>query len=189
MVRAMLPAKTYESLHALYLDEIGRARRRVEELRRKHPDDNASAISQRLIEAKKNWATAGGAVSGLFGWITLPADLAFVLALQLSLIMEIATLHKVNLKSERARHEVLEVLGYSNGSDSAHVSMRSAPKVLAQVARRLFAKGGFETLGRAVPVLSAPLAAHLNRRDIERAGEAAERFYGTIRQLTKKRAT
>ena len=184
----MLPPSAQDKLQALYLDEIGRARRRVDELRAKYPGETAQELAQRLIDSKKNWATAGGALSGLFGWLTLPADLAFVLALQLSLIMEIATLHKVNLKSERARSEVLEVLGYSNGGDTVHASVRAAPKLAALVARRLFAKGGFETLGRSVPLFAAPLAAHLNNRDIQRAGDAAARFYGTIRQLPRRRA-
>ena len=184
----MLPVKAQETIAALYLDEIGRARRRVDELREKYPSAPPGELTQRLIDSKKSWASAGGAVSGLFGWITLPADLAFVTALQLSLIIEVATLHKVNLKSARARAEVLEVLGYSNGADAVHVSARSAPKLVAQVARRLFAKGGFETLGRAVPVIAAPLAAMLNNRDIQRAGEAAARFYGTIRRLPRRAA-
>ena len=178
--------KAQETLSALYLDEIGRARRRVSELREKYPSAEPRELVQRLTDAKKSWASAGGAVSGLFGWISLPADLAFVTALQLSLIMEVATVHKVNLKSDRARREVFEVLGYSNGADAAHVGARSAPKLVAQVARRLFAKGGFETLGRAVPVIAAPLAAMLNNRDIQRAGEAASRFYGTMRRLPRR---
>ena len=185
----MLPAKAQEKISALYLDEIGRARRRVEQLREKYPSAQPSELVQRLIDSKKGWASAGGALSGLFGWITLPADLAFVTALQLSLIMEVAMVHKVNLKSDRARAEVLEVLGYSNGADAVHVSARSAPKIVSQVARRLFAKGGFETLGRAVPVIAAPLAALLNNRDIQRAGEAAARFYGTMRALPRRHAT
>jgi hypothetical protein len=184
----MLPTKAQTRISALYLGEIGRARRRVDELRDKYPSAAASELVQRLIDAKKSWASAGGALSGLFGWVTLPADFAFVTALQLSLIMEVATVHRVNLKSDRARAEVLEVLGYSNGADALNVSARSAPKVLAQVARRLFAKGGFETLGRAVPVVAAPLSALLNNRDIQRAGEAAARFYGTIRQLQHRRS-
>jgi len=184
----MLPIKAQEKISALYLDEIARARRRVDELREKYPSAQAAELVQHLIDAKKSWAGAGGALSGLFGWISLPADLAFMTALQLSLIIEVATVHKVNLKSDRARSEVLEVLGYSSGADAVQMGARSAPKLVAQVVRRLFAKGGFETLGRAVPVIAAPLSAMLNNRDIQRAGEAAARFYGTMRRLPRRTA-
>jgi hypothetical protein len=177
---------TREHLSRLYLGEIGRARRRVEQLREKYPSAPAPELVQRLVDAKKTWAGTGGAISGLFGWITLPADLAFVTALQLSLIMEVALLHKVNLKSDRARDEVLEVLGYSNGADTVNVAARSAPKLVGRLAMLVFSRGGFKRLGRAVPVLAAPLSAHLNNRDIQRAGEAALRFYGTIRTLPRR---
>lgn len=180
--------KARERLQRLYLDEIGRARRRVEGLRQKYPSADVLEHCHRLIDTKKSWASTGGAVSGLFGWVTIPADLAFVTVLQLSLIMEIALLHKVNLKSDRARDEVFEVLGYSNGADSLNLASRSAPKVLARVAQRVLTKRGLVTLGRALPVVAAPLSAWLNNKDIERAGTAAIRFYGTMRQLSKRTA-
>jgi len=40
---------------------------------------------------------------------------------------------------------------------------------------------------RAVPVVAAPVVAWLNNKDIQRAGEAAVRFYGTIRELPNRR--
>ncbi|MBS2025410.1 MAG: EcsC family protein [Deltaproteobacteria bacterium] len=182
-----LPAPIHDKLSQLYLDEIGRARARVDELREKYPSADTPEMCRRLIDSKKAWASAGGALSGLFGWITLPADLAFVAVLQLSLIMEVALLHKVNLKSDRAREEVLEVLGYSNGADSLNLASRSAPKILARFATRFFTKRGLVGVTRAVPVISAPISAALNNRDIQRAGEAALRYYGTMRQLPKRK--
>jgi hypothetical protein len=38
-----------------------------------------------------------------------------------------------------------------------------------------------------VPVIAAPVVAYLNNRDLQRAGEAAVRFYGTIRQLPSRK--
>jgi EcsC protein family len=174
-----------EHVGRLYLAEIGRARKRVDELRTRYPSAGPAELVAHLISHKKNWAGTGGAISGLFGWLTLPADLAFVTALQLSLIMEVALVHKVNLKSDRARDEVLEVLGYSNGADTLNLATRSAPKIVSKVAQALFTRGGLRSLGRAVPVLAAPLSAHLNNKDIQRAGEAAMRFYGTMRRLPR----
>ena len=72
------------------------------------------------------------------------------------------------------------------GVVAASFAARSAPQIVSRVAQALLSRGGLKGLGRAVPLLAAPLSAHLNNRDIERAGEAAMRFYGTIRQLPRR---
>jgi hypothetical protein len=61
------------------------------------------------------------------------------------------------------------------------------PKLLGKLVQRLLSRGGLETLGRAVPIVAAPLTAHLNNRDIQRAGLAAQRFYGTMRRLPSRK--
>ena len=122
----------------------------------------------------------------LYPWL-VPADLVFVTVLQLTLIMEVALVHRVNLKSDRARDEVFEVLAYSNGADTVNLAGRAGPKVLARVAEKVLTKRGLAQLGRVVPILASPVVAYLNNRDLQRAGEAAVRFYGTIRQLPRRR--
>jgi hypothetical protein len=170
-------------LDRLYLTELGRARRRVETVRKRFPSADNEELVQHLIDSKKGWAGTGGAISGLFGWLGLPADLALVVALQLSLIIEVAIVHRVNLKSARAKEEVFEVLGYSSGTDARSLAARSAPWVAARIARALFTR---EAFGRIVPLLAAPLSAHLNARDLQKAGDEALRFYGTIRRLPSR---
>jgi len=177
-----------ERLWEVYLGEIGRCRKRVDEVRGKYPSATAQELAQRLIDVKKTWASTGGAISGLFGLALVPADLVFVTVLQLTLIMEIAVLHRVNLKSDRARDEVFEVLGYSNGADTVNLAGRAGPKVVARVAEKVLTKRGLAQLGRVVPVLASPVVAYLNNRDLQRAGDAAVRFYGTIRQLPRRRS-
>ena len=179
----MLPDAVKDRLWRVYVDEIARCRARVDSVREKYPSAQTAELAQRLTDTKKTWASTGGAISGLFGLALIPADLAFVTVLQLTLIMEIALVHKVNLKSGRAREEVFEVLGYSNGADTVNLGSRAGPKVIARIAEKVLAKRGLEQLGRAVPVLASPLVAWLNNRDLQRAGEAALRFYGTIRTL------
>jgi len=181
-------AAAKERLWNVYVGEIARCRRRVDEVREKYPSASPPELAQRLTDTKKTWAATGGAVSGLFGLALVPADLMFVTVLQLTLIMEIALLHKVNLKSDRAGGEVFEVLGYSNGADTVNLAGRAGPKVLARVAEKVLTKRGLEQLGRIVPVLASPVVAWLNNRDLQRAGEAALRFYGTMRRLPSRRA-
>jgi hypothetical protein len=178
-----------ERLWTIYVDEIGRCRKRVDDLRGKYPSADQVELVRRLTDAKKTLAATGGAISGLFGLMLVPADLAFVTVLQVTLIMEIALLHKVNLKSERARAEVFEVLGYSNGADTVNLTARAGPKLVARVAEKVLAKRGLAQLGRAVPVVASPVVAWLNNRDLQRAGEAAQRFYGTLRTLPSRRKT
>jgi hypothetical protein len=184
----MLVEAAKERLWRVYVGEIARCRRRVDDARGKYPSASAQELAQRLTDTKKTWAATGGAVSGLFGLMLVPADLAFVTALQLTLIMEIALLHKVNLKSARARDEVFEVLGYSNGADTVNLAGRAGPKLLARIAEKALAKRGLAQLGRAVPVVASPVVAYLNNRDLQRAGDAALRFYGTIRSLPSRRS-
>jgi len=176
-----------DKLANLYLDQISRARKRVDDLRSRYPSAEAPEVAQRLIDHKKAWAATGGAVSGLFGLISVPADIAFVTALQLTLIMEIALVFRVNLKSARARSEMFEVLGYSNGADTVNIASRAGPKLFARAAEKVLAKKGLAQLGRVVPVVAAPVVAWLNNKDIQRAGEAAVRFYGTMRELPHRR--
>jgi hypothetical protein len=83
---------------------------------------------------------------------------------------------------------VFEVLGYSNGADTVNLAGRAGPKLLARVAEKALTKRGLASLGRAVPVIASPVVAYLNNRDLQRAGEAALRFYGTIRSLPSRRA-
>ena len=181
----MLTDLAKQRLWGVYVGEIARCRKRVDELRGKYPSASAQELAHRLTDSKKAWASTGGAVSGLFGLALVPADLVFVTVLQLTLIMEIAILHKVNLKSDRARDEVL---GYSNGADTVNLAGRAGPKVIARVAEKMLTKRGLAQIGRIVPVLASPVVAYLNNRDLQRAGEAAIRFYGTIRQLPRRRA-
>ena len=177
-----------ERLWEVYVAEIARCRKRVDELRGKYPSASPQELAQRLTDTKKAWASTGGAISGLFGLALVPADLLFVTVLQLTLIMEIALLNRVNLKSDRAREEVFEVLGYSNGADTVNLAGRAGPKIVARVAEKVLTKRGLAQLGRVVPVLASPVVAYLNNRDLQRAGEAAARFYGTIRQLPRRRS-
>jgi len=177
-----------ERLWRVYVGEIARCRSRVEDVRERYPSALPPELAQRLTDTKKTWASTGGAISGLFGLALVPADLAFVTVLQLTLIMEIALVYKVNLKSTRARDEIFEVLGYSNGADTVNFAGRAGPKLLARIAEKALTKRGLAQLGRAVPVVASPVVAYLNNRDLQRAGEAALRFYGTMRQLPSRRS-
>lgn len=160
------------------LFEMGRSRVRVRELRDKYPTAPMREYAQRLIDDKKKWASTGGAVSGLFGLITLPADLALVAYLQLSLIVDLAVLNGRNLKSARAREEVLSIFTAANSMSGT--ASRASPKALSRLAERFLAAKGLRLLGRFFPLVAAPVTAALNNRDLQIAGDEALRLYLVI---------
>lgn len=161
-------------LSDLVEQEVPRARKRVLELEQRYPSAGVRERAQRLVDEKKQVAGMVGGISGVFGLAGLPVDLTVMAWLQLVLLVDLATLYKANLKSERARNELLDLYGYTTGVGPMH---RSGPRVLGKVAEVLLNKGGLQTLGRAVPLVAAPVTAWLNNQHIQRVGDDAVRFY------------
>lgn len=154
--------------------EAVRARARVKALEQRFPSADAKEVGHRLIESKKAIASMVGGVSGVFGLASVPADLLVMAWLQIVLLTEIATVFKINLKTERARGELLDLFGYANGIGPLQ---RAGPKVLGKLVGTLLERGGMETFGRAVPLVAAPVTAYFNNRHIQEVGEEAIRFY------------
>lgn len=154
--------------------EIPRAKKRIADLEQRYPSAGPRELAQRMIDQKKQLAAMVGGVSGIFGLASIPADLVVMAWLQIVLLVDIATLYKANLKAERPRSELLELLGYANGVNSFQ---RAGPKVLGKVAGVLFEKGGWATLGRAMPLVAAPVTAYINNRHIQSVGDEALRHY------------
>ena len=72
-----------------------------------------------------------GGVSGIFGLASIPADLVVMSWLQLVLLVDIATVYRINLKSARARGELLDLFGYANGIGPLQ---RAGPSALGRLA-------------------------------------------------------
>ncbi len=174
----------FRRVDQVVLGEIERARPRVKRLRRRYPEAAERELVQRLVDQKLAYAGTGGLVTGLFGLVALPADLVLVTYLQVSVIVEVAVLHGVNLKSRRGQAEVLDILARGNGVGPL---VRAGPPVLGRLAISLFARRGLPALGRAVPLIAGPVSAWLNNRDIQRVGDEALRHYGSLRRLEARR--
>ncbi len=158
----------------LIVSEATRAKKKLEDLEQRYPSAGPRELAQRLIDAKKNFASMVGGVSGIFGVVTVPADLLVMVYLQLSLLAEVATLYKVNLKGEAAQKELLDLFGYANGVGPLQ---RASPKVLGKLVAVLLSKGGLEGLGKAMPLVAAPISAYLNNQHIQSVGDHAVRHY------------
>jgi hypothetical protein len=163
------------------LAEIGRARIRLADLRREHPAAEADELARRLIEDKKQLAARGGAVTGLFGIAAVPADVALLGYLQLTLAIELAVLYGVNLKAAGGRQQLFDLFGWDQGLTSSLGPL--LPALAARAGRAILRKSAWKAVGRTVPVLAAPLAAWLNHREIQRLGEAAVLSFGAFRRL------
>ncbi len=175
-----------QRLSDVVLTSVARSRRRVTALIRRYPSAQERELAQRLIDTKKEIASMVGGVSGVFGLVSLPADLLVMSWLQIVLLVDIATLYGVNLKSPRARKELLDLFAYANGLGPLQ---RAGPKVLGKVAGKLLERSGLETFGRALPLVAAPVTAYLNNRHIQSVGDQALRYYHGFRKAHEKRRT
>jgi hypothetical protein len=175
-----------QSFSNLVISEIGRARDRIADLERNYPSAGRKELATRLSDAKKALASTSGALSGLFGIVSVPLDLVAVVYLQISLMVDIAVLHRVNLKSAVAQRALLDLLAYANGSDPL---VRASPKVIGRIAMAVLQRGGWTSFGRAVPVVAAPLTAWLNNRALARAGREAMLFYHRERKQQRAAGT
>lgn len=180
---ARLKALAGERVSDLVLREATRSRKTVDDLQQAYPSAGPRELGQRLIDNKKGIASMVGGVSGVFGVVTLPLDLVAMMYLQIMLLCDLATLYKVSLKTERARKELVDLFGYSNGIGPA---TRSSPKVLGKVAAVLLEKGGLSTLGRAMPLIAAPISAYLNNTHIQKVGDEAVRHYSGFSKAHEK---
>ena len=189
-MRKLTPAElkklANQRLADVVLSSVARSRRRVSALIRRYPSAEQRELAQRLIDTKKEIASMVGGVSGVFGLVSLPADLLVMSWLQIGLLVDIATLHGVNLKSPRARRELLDLFAYANGLGPLQ---RAGPKVLGRVAGKLLERSGLTTFGRALPLVAAPVTAYLNNRHIQSVGDQALRYYHGFRRAHEKRRT
>lgn len=163
------------------LQQVARSRVRIAELEQRHPGASKALIAQKLIEEKKGMATSGGAIAGMFGLMAIPADLVLVSFLQLQLAVELAVLHGVNLKGPSGRAQLLDILGF--GEREYESLVRAAPVLATRVAGAFLRRLGWRTVGRAVPVLAAPITAFVNGRDIQRVADEAMRRFDTFRRV------
>lgn len=163
--------------------EARRARGRIKALRERYPSAGPREIGQHVLDSTKGLASLSGSVSGVFGLISVPADLVVMTWLQIRMLADIATAYGVDLRFRRARTELLGVLGEANGVGPLQ---RSGPKVVGKVAAVLAERGGFASLGRAMPLVAAPVTAWLNNHHIQMVGEAALRQYDGFQRASAK---
>jgi hypothetical protein len=81
---------------------------------------------------------------------------------------------------------LLDVFGYANGIGPMQ---RASPKVFGKIASVLLTRGGLGTIGKAMPLVAAPISAYLNNQHIQAVGDHAVRHYdgfGKAHEKTQK---
>ncbi|MGA9522505.1 MAG: EcsC family protein [Myxococcaceae bacterium] len=172
-----------ERLSDIVEREVPRSRARVTELERRYPTAPRRELAQRLIDEKKSTAGMLGGVTGIFGVLAVPPDLLLMAYLELTLLVDVATVYKVNLKAARSRDELLDLFSESQGVGPL---TRSVPRALGTFVGLVLARGGLTTVGRTVPLVAAPIAAWLNNKHVQRIGDAAVRHYEGFRKAHRK---
>lgn len=163
-----------ERLSDLIDKEAVRARVSLDDLQQRYPSAGPRELSQRYIDSRKQAASVLGGVTGVFGAVTVPVDLVGMVYLQLALLVEIGTVFKADLKNERGKKDVLDLFGYANGIGPLQ---RASPKVLGSLAAMVLTKTGLKALGRAMPLVAAPISAYLNNQHVQRVGDSAIRHF------------
>lgn len=163
-----------ERLSDLIDKEAVRARTSLDDLQQRYPSAGPRELSQRYIDSRKQAASVLGGVTGVFGAVTVPVDLVGMVYLQLALLVEIGTVFKADLKNERGKKDVLDLFGYANGIGPIQ---RASPKVLGSLAAMVLTKTGLKALGRAMPLVAAPISAYLNNQHVQRVGDSAIRHF------------
>ena len=161
-------------LDQLVLTLFFRAQRRMRRRVKRNQIVNAVELSRRAIDRTKRRATTLGGTTGMLGLVGLPVDVLGMLYLQLELLVEVAAIYDVDLQGEGARSELLNLFASSSGLGLVG---RPGTLALGKLAAMLLARGGFSRLSRAVPLISAPISAAINRRHVEAVGEAAIRHH------------
>lgn len=156
--------------------EQSRAQLRIAMIREMEPDASADRIAQILLLRYKKLASWEGGLTGIVGFLGVPTDFILFTYFQIALVVSIAEVYGRPMKGEAGEAQLLGILGRAHGLENA---LRSTPRLLGALAKALTKKYGFSTLGRLVPLISAPIAARMNAKDIERTGNEA------LRQLAK----
>lgn len=173
-------------LSDLVEQESVRSKKRISDLRFRYPSATTKELAQRLIDNKKHLAQLTGGISGVLGIFSVPPDMLIMAWLDLSLSTDLATLYKENLKTAAARREVLDFFYEMNGIPAYQ---REGPKVLSRLAGMLAAQLGGKTIGKALPMVGAPISMYLNSQHIQFIGEQAMRHYegfGKAHEKAKK---
>lgn len=171
--------KDVARIHVRELIEKERARAKIHIawVREEEPDASSDRVARVLLQRFKKLALLEGGITGAAGFLGVPLNFVLFTYFQLAMVVAIAEVYGSSLEGEQGEEQLMRVLGRAHGME---VALRTTPRLLGALARTIAPKFGVSTLGRLVPLLSAPIAARMNAKDMERIGDEALRQFGNI---------
>lgn len=160
--------------------ERGRAKIHISWIRETEPGASPDRIARVLVKRFKKIASVEGGITGAAGLLGVPLNFVMFTYFQLAMVVAIAEVYGNGLEGEEGEELLLRVLGRAHGLEDA---LRTTPRLLGTLAMAIAPKYGLSTLGRLIPLLSAPIAARMNAKDIERTGTEALRQFGNVFQI------
>jgi len=161
----------------LIVKERSRAQIHIALIREGEPGASEDRIAQVLLNRFKKLASVEGGLTGAAGFLGVPINFVMFTYFQLAMVVSIAEVYGRSLDGDAGEDQLLRILGRAHGLEDA---LRSTPRLVGSLAKALASKYGLSTLGRLVPLLSAPIAARMNAKDIERTGHEALRQFANV---------
>ena len=150
------------------------------------PQPKRDALATTFIKSAKIWATGHGTSLGAAGLVTVAADIAALVALNLRMVQHVALSYGVEPAHERldAWAILLAALGETSDPRAArHVELSEAPAMAARLigeTARLFTERLLKGAGRAVPVVGAVFGGLSNYAFTARVATKAREFYKSL---------
>jgi len=164
----------------LITKERDRAKVHIAWIRQTEPGASSDRIARVLLERFKKLASVEGGITGAAGLLGIPLNFVMFTYFQLAMVVAIAEVYGNQLEGKEGEDQLLRVLGRAHGLEDA---LRTTPRLIGSLAMALAPKYGLSTLGRLIPLLSAPIAARMNAKDIERTGLEALKQFGNVFQI------
>jgi hypothetical protein len=160
--------------------ERDRAKIHIAWIRQSEPEASSDRVARVLVQRFKKLASVEGGITGAAGVLGVPLNFVMFTYFQLAMVVAIAEVYGNSLEGEQGEDQLLRVIGRAHGLEDA---LRTTPRLLGALAMAIAPKYGLSTLGRLIPLLSAPIAARLNAKDIERTGTEALKQFGNVFQI------
>jgi hypothetical protein len=175
-----------------------RARRRVEELRRRHPTESPRQLGERLVRSSATRAGLAGAATGALALVVfpvgLPVGIAAALLVEAELLLALLAVYGLDEEGERGDLRLYALWAGAGLADAAKsAGLRAGASALGRVLRgslpaRIIARlnpalvrailrrlglGWVRRVARLWPLLGAPVAFTLDRSAVRALGAAA----------------
>jgi hypothetical protein len=154
----------------------------LEELRAQ-PLEKRDALQTTFVKSAKIWATSHGTTLGSAGVMTIAADVAALVAVNLRMVQQIALSYGVTPSAERVDGWALLLTALGGSIDLAFARERSDAEAKVLATRLLeetalaFAKRLGKQAGRAMPIVGAVFGGLSNYAFTAEVGSRARAFY------------